>query len=294
MAERHFIYSIRHIASGKRYIGRTIDVVRRWSEHARNQTSLIGRAIRKHGIDAFQFEVIGETTKERAVEVETWHIHCYDCLHPKGYNLLGHGEGCTGHAPESRLKMSESQKGRVKSEETRARLSAALSGRGCGVVQYGRDGVRIAVHSNAKVAAANDESFAQAIRTACNSECGTARGFRWRFITNAPSTLPQLQSALGRPRAVEQVDRDGIVVGTFESVKAAATAVGAAAQNISTVLAGRGLECKGFFWRYVDGGAPAPVRKRGLDAVDWWHDLKVLALEFTDLGLAPAVVKRCR
>ena len=76
----HFIYSIKNRVNGKRYIGRSNDVLRRWEEHAwrTQQKSLIGRALQKHGVDSFDFEVIDSAPENRIKELEGWYIHLHE------------------------------------------------------------------------------------------------------------------------------------------------------------------------------------------------------------------------
>ena len=108
----HYIYKIRHTASGKIYIGRTNDVVRRWKEHARGtgtKSSYISCAIQKHGVDAFEFDIIAETDDERVEELEQRYIRLHDCVVPRGYNLIDRAEGNCGHHRETREKMSASR-----------------------------------------------------------------------------------------------------------------------------------------------------------------------------------------
>lgn len=61
--EVSYVYTITHIVSGKRYIGKTLDPIRRWRSHKRdvikNRQSKLSRALRAHGITEFSFQVIG-------------------------------------------------------------------------------------------------------------------------------------------------------------------------------------------------------------------------------------------
>ena len=125
----HHIYSIRNTVSGKRYIGRSRDVVRRWKEHAwSGKRSPICQAIRKYGVDAFDFEVIAETDVDRVVDLEAWYINLYDCVAPRGYNLIDRGDGNCGHHPATCAKISAAHKGKVLSDETRAKMSVSRTG----------------------------------------------------------------------------------------------------------------------------------------------------------------------
>ncbi|MEE1084316.1 MAG: GIY-YIG nuclease family protein [Paludibacteraceae bacterium] len=96
------IYKITNKINGKIYIGQAKNICARWNEHyllsrnedlthIQNDTSLIHRAIRKHHIENFTFEVLTLCDKDSLNEEEQYFISYYDSLVPKGYNILGGG-----------------------------------------------------------------------------------------------------------------------------------------------------------------------------------------------------------
>lgn len=142
--------------TGKRYVGQTQrgDVAIRWGQHRclRNHRPL-SRAIAKHGWDAFQKEIVFETDDRlvlNAKEVEL--IALYDCMAPNGYNLTAGGDGVVRRVwtQAQRDRQSAHFRGRVVSEETRAKLRAAhaRNPRGCPM-----EGKKHSVESLAKMAA---------------------------------------------------------------------------------------------------------------------------------------------
>ena len=125
---KHWIYSIKHVSSGKEYIGKTANVERRWREHKRFVgQSIIHHALKKYGIDAFEFCVVEECTDADAGDRERFHITTRDSLVPNGYNLKSGGEG-GNHHETSRAKMSRSHKGKIVSAVTRERMRQARLG----------------------------------------------------------------------------------------------------------------------------------------------------------------------
>jgi hypothetical protein len=103
-----FVYSIIRRDSGKTYIGATIrDAVEsRWSEHisAMQNGSLlpIHCALRKYGINAFDFAIIWSGAFAHVIEKEIYYIADRCSLVPRGYNLTYGGDGlmCTPEARE--------------------------------------------------------------------------------------------------------------------------------------------------------------------------------------------------
>ena len=87
-----YIYKITNLINNKIYIGRTIakKVERRWNEHkskSKNPRTLIEKALNKHGINNFKFEVIDEIDFDKLPALESNYIQKFNCLSPNGYNL---------------------------------------------------------------------------------------------------------------------------------------------------------------------------------------------------------------
>jgi len=111
------IYVIRHKISGKSYVGLSLDINKRWKSHKSpkpTSKSAIHAAIRKYGVDAFQFEILELCSQH---ELESRECHWINHLETfrTGYNLTSGGE-----------------MGREVSEETKQKLSAATSGKKLG------------------------------------------------------------------------------------------------------------------------------------------------------------------
>jgi len=132
------VYSITHIESGKQYIGITNNLKRRWTCHRSvvNKNTYIANAIRKYGVNAFEFKHIATAFDEdSAIQIERLLIADRKTLCPDGYNLGLGGEGKPGHVntKETREKISKGNKGLVKfpngyPEEGRKKLSAIKKG----------------------------------------------------------------------------------------------------------------------------------------------------------------------
>lgn len=102
MKKRLFIYRIRHLESGRSYIGWTINPEKRWRRHLslakRGGKNAIHCALRLYGADAFGFDVIeelvGAEADARAREV--WWVAAEGTLSPSGYNMTEGGDGADG------------------------------------------------------------------------------------------------------------------------------------------------------------------------------------------------------
>lgn len=86
--------------------------------------------MRLHGVDAFSVEVVTTCVSwETACQLEIEAIKSFGTFNPNGYNITLGGEGRLGvkHCDEFKRMISRIHTGKVVSEETRARLSAAHS-----------------------------------------------------------------------------------------------------------------------------------------------------------------------
>jgi group I intron endonuclease len=93
---KYYIYKIFNLKNNKMYIGKAKRVDRRWSEHLRNvkngKQHPLYDAIRKHGLESFQFSVVLETTSSEVDILEKELIQELS-RYPIGYNLAEGGTG---------------------------------------------------------------------------------------------------------------------------------------------------------------------------------------------------------
>ena len=89
------IYLITNLITKKVYVGQSVNINRRWSEHkarAFNPNNNcydkpLYRSMRKYGTDAFVLSVICECEPEQLNELEANYIKEFDCVTPNGYNV---------------------------------------------------------------------------------------------------------------------------------------------------------------------------------------------------------------
>lgn len=123
MTRECIIYAIVHLASGRRYVGSTIDRKARWSEHKtnlkfkRHHCTYLQNAWNKYGADAFEFrtlEVIKDHDKESRLRAELGHI-----MDAPYYNCRIAGISFTNfeNGPLTREKISRTLSSKLKTDE---------------------------------------------------------------------------------------------------------------------------------------------------------------------------------
>lgn len=147
------VYIATSKTTGKSYVGKSIVSMKsRIDNHLafvrRNSPLVFHRAIRKYGINDFEWQIIFESdVRDVLIRVEIMEIKERNTKTPHGYNMTDGGEGFRGlhFTDEHRRKLSESNKraatpelralrsrihkGKVVSEETRKKLSNAHKGK---------------------------------------------------------------------------------------------------------------------------------------------------------------------
>lgn len=128
------IYIHANKINGKVYVGQTSqDANKRW----RNGNGYVNnvafyRAIQKYGWDNFEHKILFDgLTKEEADAKEMELIAFYDSKNPdNGYNLTDGGQGTNGYQmpDERKRQISESQKGRLLTDEWKQHISEAVRG----------------------------------------------------------------------------------------------------------------------------------------------------------------------
>ncbi len=104
------IYKYTNRNTGKHYIGQTIHPEQRKRNHkheaeVRNSDYYFHRSIRKHGWDAFDYEVLEETND--LSNRESFYIEQYNSVWPNGYNQLAFHNAMTDEIKE---KISQTKK----------------------------------------------------------------------------------------------------------------------------------------------------------------------------------------
>lgn len=225
------VYLARNLANGKGYVGKTTrSLVQRWKEHVRNavakhDTMPLYAAIRKHGAQTFEVNVLqecGSLEELNAAEVR-WIANLR--TFGEGYNATPGGDGLYKgykHTAATRAKMSANRSGKKlgpATEEHRRHISEGRMGKGTGPRSH-------------------------------------VRG--WHHGDEARVRIG-LATSIRKRKPVLQVTEEGTILEMYPSLQAAALAVGGQANKISEVLCGHRRTHKGYLWQYAPEGGKAPA-----------------------------------
>jgi group I intron endonuclease len=134
------IYRIINKIDGKSYVGQFCEdnPKGRFTIHKRNarkedSTEYIYRAIRKHGVENFDFTLICVCDNIELNDLEKKYINEFNTFGENGYNMTIGGQGIKNykHTSETIEKLRISSTGKFPNEETRKRISEGLLGHVC-------------------------------------------------------------------------------------------------------------------------------------------------------------------
>lgn len=210
---RYLVY--KHTSpSGKVYIGITSKTIQERKNCGYEHNTHFKSAIKKYGWNNFKHEVVADgLTAEEAQSLEKRLIAETNATdRNKGYNLsLG------GEAPFTGLKHSE---------ETKSKISKANIGK---VVSF-ETRQRLSLAHKGKQIGEKNPMYGKPKST--------------------ETIKKQYESHRYQMKPVDQLDMDGNLVATFESINSAARAIGTTKQNIRCCLIGKSHHACGYKWQY--------------------------------------------
>lgn len=128
------VYSIVNIVNGKRYVGSSCNIRKRWGAHVlalntcNHENKHLQASWVKHSVAAFTFIIEEECCTEALLSLEDVYMNTYKSMNQKfGYNIRP-AERPT-HSVASKLKIGLANTGRKKTEETLSKMSKAASGK---------------------------------------------------------------------------------------------------------------------------------------------------------------------
>ena len=278
------IYKIENLINGKIYIGKSINIQKRFKSHINDSFNenkpsydhLIHKAIRKYVVENFSFDIIEQCNEKELNEKEIYWISFYDCCvldsKEKGYNMTRGGDGSSSidinkiyelwdnglsiqeiaealhydrHAVSIRIKEYE----RYTPEEGKIRKCNIIPKiRQKEICQYDLSGEFI--HEYKSIGEASEKTGI-GYRTICSNVQGktsSAGGFQWVYKDAAPPKKYNVKGN-GYKTPIVQLDLQYNFIREFESLKDAAKEVGlTTTSTLSYAINDSGRTVKGSHW----------------------------------------------
>ena len=210
------IYKITNLITQQSYIGQSINLSHRLSEHRRCEgASYIHNAIKKYGLENFSFEVIEYCDQQLLNEREQYWVAYYDSYN-NGYNMTIGGDAMANHPIQA-------------------------------VVQYDLQGNQLQTFKSVMDASRQCNIASGKICAVCKGNRRTAGGYQWRYPQDPAPGVAKLKT-----RAVDQFDLNGNFIQTWESATEAGKFYHKNMSAISHVCQGVRPTAWGYKWKYHD------------------------------------------
>ena len=291
------IYQITCTVNGKRYVGQSIDIKRRFNQHRRKPPDGMREDFELYGVDKFTFEVLEECAPEELTARENFYL---STLKPE-YNIKTEGNGLP---EESIEKLRRSKLGQKFTAEHWANISK------------GKRGKKIAALSTKIQCIETGEIFPSI--TAAAESCGAkqgniskvlagkrdfAGGYSWRYCDKSQETAEETR----RHRQAVRLDKkrnESFVKANcqsvqcietreiFDSVNKAAESCNVSPSAVSNVLRGSSKTAGGFHWRCVGkkrNYQTFPKSVRCIETGEIFSSIKEAAKKF---GIYPETIGR--
>ena len=217
------IYQIKNLINGKCYVGQSVDVESRWTDHEYtvNNNKLLAyhyplyRAMRKYGRDNFYFSVLEEV--EMTDDLTARELYWYNQLQPE-YNQIVPGDNIA-------------------------------TSRNIPVVAISPDTHKpVARYESIKAASLAVGTLSPNIKACCDGKRAKARGHYWSYEKDLDKWIKPKDHKLGKD--IYQIDKDtGEIVAEYESMSQASRVIGISFQSISENINGRNKLAGGYVWK---------------------------------------------
>lgn len=280
-----YIYGILNKLNGRWYIGQTrrADIKYRWFEHrtlnvCKSKQSKINRAMKKNGLQNFEFKIICICFDDALDEMEKLYVAKYDSFGPRGYNLTAGGRDAKrskeyNTMQSKKFKIAGFHKGcrnpmhgRKHTDDAKKMISESSK---VAVRQYTLANVFVAqfncITDAAKII--REGAYPGHISRCCAGKRMSAYGFKWSWVPGGrkkgleakPLTPPMYCTQQGQrtPRDLGQVLRQYTLknefVAQYASIFEAKSKLGlGSSSHIGSCANGKRNSSHGFKWVWAD------------------------------------------
>ena len=260
------IYKITNLKNGKIYIGQSINILERFTQHKsdlkgnRHSNKHLQSAYNLYGLETFKFEILEECSKKQLDKRERYWINFFGGVSSKtNYNQKDGGHCKCKFSEESIFVMKKIKKGKhfgSKSEFkkgmipwNKGKVGTYVSNRRKKIYQYDLDGNFIAEYNSA-LEASKSINVSSSLISLCCLKKHISHQFQWRYEKHKKISKAKIKQRT--KKKVYQYDLDGNFVAEYESAAEAAKKIGTSASIIQACCLKykNNILCKGFQWRH--------------------------------------------
>lgn len=275
------IYKITNKINNQCYIGQSICIEERWKEHIRCSKDLSNKnsiylAIRKYGIENFDFEIIEECNSVDELDEKEINWIAYYNSYNNGYNMTRGGTAGRrfdyDYIVDTYLKFKNVEKTaeicqchwHTVSQALKAKnipTFAKANGYNHPVKQIDPNTLQVInIYNSISEAASAVKCSLSAISMALSGQHKAAAGFIWKNIDFDESTLQKekIKNMHSNQKLLQLDKNTGEVLNIYNSVKEALIALGRECPtdgNIYNVCKGKRKTAYGFKWKFEPSGA---------------------------------------
>jgi group I intron endonuclease len=248
------VYKLTCLKNGRIYVGLSSrSLERRWREHVRDATgnprSAIGRAIRKHGAANFKYETLEQLQlkdglKKLAERELFWIRKLESQKRGVGYNVSMGSYTNAGYRWTKRSREKAQSRGQTT------------------VHQYSADGTYLNTFYSVSEASRRTGIDASNIYRAI-PRGSLSGGFTWIKSNDSPESriTPFTKNSPSNQKKLYCFNREGKLVGEYESGRAASRQTGICFKHISQALVGIAISVKGYAWSFKPKLSQAHITK---------------------------------
>lgn len=246
------VYEIINLVNGKIYIGKSIDIERRWNHHKYGKTKLVlSNSIKKYGLNNFKFTIIETFNSEKYDKVslereltkseQKWMDLKKSYTKEIGYNI------------DKVSKPNLTIKRGIKFGDKISKIKIEMNHGGQSVIQYDLSGKEIKKWKSAADVERVLGILSENISGVCLKKQKTAGGYIWRkehdLLTQ--EELVNINILKRNRKKILKFSMDGEYIETYNSIEDAAKSVNSKYSSaIVHVCKGRHKSYKGFKWNY--------------------------------------------